>query len=112
MSRADFDLVRAALRREPWAVTEIGERMLCLPRFVRLIGRKLHVRIDEEEVTEISGSSFLIVWSKLSEFRGESRLESWAYRIVRWEIANALRRRDRAPKDSGRARSTRRKRAQ
>ena len=39
--------------------------------------------------------SLSVIWRKLPQFEGRSRLETWAYRIVVFELMNAIRRRSR-----------------
>ncbi len=90
--RADVDLVRQALRREPAALDRLTQRMLCVPRFVSLRHHQLGGGLSRESLEDATQDALTLIWRKLGEYRGEASLETWAFRCCDLDLRNALRR--------------------
>ncbi|MEO0652102.1 MAG: RNA polymerase sigma factor [Planctomycetota bacterium] len=57
--------------------------------------RRLGGALGQDALEEVVQNVMVNVWSKLGQFEGRARLETWVYRFCWLEMANALRRRDR-----------------
>lgn len=97
----DLVLVERVLAGERDAVDRFVERMRCVPRFVVVLNRSLGLGLHEADLDDLVQSALTIVWRKLGRFEGRARLETWVYRIVRWELMNDVRRRRREPEPGG-----------
>jgi RNA polymerase sigma-70 factor (ECF subfamily) len=60
----------------------------------RLVGSLQHLLGDADDALDVAQQTFLLAWSKLSSFRGESAFYSWLYRIAR-NVAHSEKRRSR-----------------
>lgn len=64
---------------------------------VKVYERKLHYHIrryvrDPEDARDVTQDTLLKIWQGLPQFRGDSQLFSWMYRIATHEALNFLRR--------------------
>jgi len=98
LASEDLELVRRALDRDDAALTELGQRLQCVPRI--LAARNAHAGrpLADEDVLEAAHEVIARVWSQLGQFRGQAALESWVYRFCEFELINAVRRKRRAPR--------------
>lgn len=78
---AELRFVRSVLAGDPRATELFVERMRCIPRFLHQRNGRLGRPLSPEEIADLSQEVFAALWSKLGEFRGDARLETWAYRF-------------------------------
>ena len=89
---ADLELVRATVAGDQAAIMRLGERMLCIARFLEVRNQRAGRPLDEEELADVVQDSLTVVWKKRAGFEGRARLETRAYRISALEWMNGLRR--------------------
>jgi RNA polymerase sigma-70 factor (ECF subfamily) len=84
------ELLEAARRRDPGAFEELVERThrRVYTLAYRLVG-------DRHEAEDVAQEAYLRAYRALPGFRGESRFETWLYRITANTAMNHLRRRGR-----------------
>ena len=56
-----------------------------------VFGLALHILGDREEALDVSQEVFLIIYRRMSTFRGESSLKTWIYSITANRVANRFR---------------------
>lgn len=88
---ADLGLVRAVLAQEPRAVEQFTARMKCLPRYVAVCNARAGRPLRTEEAEDTAQDVAILVWRKLSLYRGDATLETWAFRFCDLELRNAAR---------------------
>ena len=93
----DLDLVRATLRGDRSAVDRFVGRMGCVPRMLAVQNGRFGRPLDVEEVADLVQDVLVVIWKKLDQFQGRAALETWVYRVCRWELQNAIRRKRRQP---------------
>lgn len=99
---ADLALVRAACSRERHAMETLFERLACVPRIIGALNRSLGSPLDLEEQSDLVQDVLIVLWRKFEEYKGEARIETYAYRVCRFELLNAVRKkRRRRNLDSG-----------
>lgn len=92
-----LDGLRAEGARREEAVRELHALLLRAARFElgRRAGALAHVRGESREdlALQVADDAFVMVITKLGEFRGESRFSTWAYKFALYEAAVRVRRR-------------------
>lgn len=88
----DMEFVSNVLDREPSVVVAFLDRMSCIQRILAAKNRSLGSPLTATELEDVGQEVLLLVWRKLPDFRGHSRLETWVYRIAVLEYMNRLRR--------------------
>jgi RNA polymerase sigma-70 factor (ECF subfamily) len=92
-----LDGLRADGARRDEAARELHALLLRAARFElgRRAGALAHVRGESREdlALQAADDAFVAVVGKLSEFRGESRFSTWAYKFALYEAAVRVRRR-------------------
>jgi RNA polymerase sigma factor (sigma-70 family) len=81
--------VDAVLAGDPDARARLVARMVCLPRFVRSLNRR--VRMSQDDLDDLTQEAFRRFWSSLESFRCECSLEAWAFRVARSTTREARR---------------------
>lgn len=89
----DLALARAAANRDPHALERFAERMACVPRFVRALCNRDRAPLTQEDQEDIAQEAIASLWRRLSDYRGDASLETWAYRFTDLTYRNARRRR-------------------
>lgn len=95
MRESDLELVQAARSGRPESVEALLGRMRVVPRLLMAINVRLGWPLDDHEVEDVCQESVSKLWRKLDTFNGESTLETWFYGVARYELMNALRRKQR-----------------
>ncbi len=85
---SDLALVRAALKGDAEQREALGERLLLIPRIVRALNGRFGSKLSEQDLDDLSQDVFVIVWSKLEQFRGPGDLDPWVYRICQYRFQN------------------------
>lgn len=92
---ADLAIVRAACSRERHAMESLFERLECVPRIVGALNRSLGAPLDVDEQSDLVQDVLIVLWKKFEEYKGEARIETYAYRVCRFELLNAARKKRR-----------------
>lgn len=92
---ADYDLVQRVLRKEPAAIDEFEARMVCVIYFSKSLVRKKRVSLRPDDFEDLQQNVRLEIVKSLPKYRGESRLETWAYTICEHCVSRLIRKRDR-----------------
>ena len=95
--RADLELVRRVLAGRPAAVEAFVERMRCVPRILGARNARAGRPLAPEELADLAQEVFALLWNKLAEFRGEARVEAWAYPFCLLQFMNHVRKKTRRP---------------
>jgi RNA polymerase sigma-70 factor (ECF subfamily) len=91
----DLALVRAVLAGDPREVAQLGERLRCIARILRVLTLKHGRALLDDELADVAQDVLVIAWRKLPGYRGEVPLEGWVYGICGLELMNALRKKRR-----------------
>ena len=94
----DLELVRAAVEGEETALRQLCERLVCVPRMVASLNRRVGDALTHADLDDVGQDVVSRIWQKLPEFEGRSRLETWCYRFCFLTFMNALRRHQRRGK--------------
>lgn len=89
---ADRDLVARALAGDHDARGELAAQLESVPRIVRALQRASGSFVAAHDQADVEQDCVALVWRKLPAFEGRSRLATWIYRVVSFELRNALRR--------------------
>lgn len=92
---ADLALVRAVCARERSAMEALFRRLECVPRIVASLNRRLGSPLDTDERNDLVQDVLIVLWRKLDQYCGEARIETWVYRVCRFELMNAVRKKRR-----------------
>ncbi|MEL6715322.1 MAG: sigma-70 family RNA polymerase sigma factor [Planctomycetota bacterium] len=91
----DRALVARLQRGDPSAQDALVERLVCVPKLVRIRLRRHGVRPQAHLVSDISQEVFTLVWAHLDRYRGDAPLEAWVHGyVVRATAATVRRARD------------------
>jgi RNA polymerase sigma-70 factor, ECF subfamily len=93
----DLELVRDALQRQPQAIEGLIARLKCLPRMIAAQNASLGRPLASQDLEDVVQNSIAALWSKLAQYDGRVRLETWVWRFGYLELLYALRRRRRSP---------------
>ena len=86
-------LVERVVSGDSAAEGELIERMRCLPRIVQHIHEGAWPQLPSDDaLADIVQEAFGRVWSSLPSYRGDARLETWAYAFARNCYREATRR--------------------
>jgi RNA polymerase sigma factor (sigma-70 family) len=96
----DLRSVRGALAGHPADVETLVVRLRSVPRLLAALNARLGWHLDEAELADVAQETVVLVWRKLASFDASSSLETWFYGIARFELLNAIRRKQR--RDAGR----------
>lgn len=100
---ADLELAGAVLAGAPGALDRFVARLDGMFRFATVRNAQYGGPLTRQELEDCVQDSTITIWQKLGEFRGESSLPTWAFRICDFTLRNAgrkaLRRRAPAPED-------------
>jgi RNA polymerase sigma factor (sigma-70 family) len=77
--RTDLELVERAIGRDPAAVDEMAERLACVPGILRTKARRMGIRLDPDQLADLTQEAYEAIWRKLDTFAGHSKLETWAF---------------------------------
>jgi RNA polymerase sigma-70 factor (ECF subfamily) len=83
------------------AVGRFVERMACIPRLLAVINRRIRSPLRAEELVDVGQETFAALWRKVATYRGQARLETWAYRFCELELFAAVNRRRRQARGEG-----------
>lgn len=75
---SDLALVRAALDRDPAAIRHLADRAACVSGFLRRRAARLGMHLSPAALDDLAQDTYLDLWRKLTTYRGESKLETWA----------------------------------
>lgn len=89
---SDLDLVRAASRGCPRAVAQLLVRSHCIARILRARSHQLGLRLRREDFEDLQQDVLVVVFRKLSSYRGEASLESWLFGCCDLQLRNVRRR--------------------
>ena len=93
---ADVGLVARMLAGETHAHEDVTSRLECVPRIAAWLNQRISSPLTVHELQDVVQNSALVIWRKLPEFEGRASLETWVYRIVRFELLNEVRRKQRS----------------
>jgi RNA polymerase sigma factor (sigma-70 family) len=94
---ADLALVRAAVRGDVASIDELGRRLRCVGRILRVRSRALCGGLPELELQDLAQDVLVKVLAKLDHYAGRAALESWVFSFCEGELRNALRKRRSRP---------------
>lgn len=97
----DLEFVRRVRDGERAAVDRFVLRMRCVPRMLARQNARLGAPLDDGAVEDLVQDVLVVIWRKLDDFEARATLETWAYRICRLELWNAVRRARRNPQPLG-----------
>ena len=83
---ADHELAQRAVRRDSGAVQSFAERVACVPAFLRRCAQRSGVHLPPAALDDLTQETYLSLWRKLPDYRGESRLETWACGFAHIEL--------------------------
>lgn len=89
---SDRALVEGVLRREPWAVTALVERLRCIPRIVAVLNQRLGNGLGPEDLNDLTQDVLALLWPRLGSYNGQASLETWVYGFCLNAVRNAMRR--------------------
>jgi len=86
-NQTEASLARASVLRSAVKLAQGGDSA-AFESLVTLLQRQVHrwamtFARDEDEAEEIGQETFVLVYGKLSQYRGDSSVEAWIYQIVR-----------------------------
>lgn len=86
---SDLALVQAALRSERAALDEFGERLACVPSFLRSLLGPARAVLGGSDFDDFCQDVFAAVWRRLDTYDGRCQLETWLWgfcrkRVLRW----------------------------
>ncbi len=87
--QSDHRLVCKVREAHPEAIDAFLARLTCLPALVRGRAKEIGHQLTPNEVEEIVQNTFLVLWRKLDTYDGSSKLETWTYGIVVFEVFKA-----------------------
>jgi RNA polymerase sigma factor (sigma-70 family) len=87
----DVALCAAALRREGWAVDELGKRLACVPRFLDRLNARMGRRLSRHDIEDLVGEVCVTVLANVQRFHGRVPIEAWVHRICLFTLQNRLR---------------------
>jgi RNA polymerase sigma-70 factor, ECF subfamily len=90
-ARDDLALVQRILGGETAELAALAERLLCVPRALKLLDQKYGRQLGPEELGDLAQDVLVLVWRKLGDFEGLSTLEGWVYGMCALEYRSALR---------------------
>jgi len=70
---------------------DYGMRLLVDKYHVRIYHHIRHILISHDDANDVTQECFIKVWQNLKNFRGDSSLYSWIYRIATNEAINFIR---------------------
>lgn len=82
------ELVAAAATGDREAFTKLIRLMMN-----QVVALTYRMTGDQDAAKDLAQETFITIWQKLAEFRGESRFESWVYRIATNKTLNWLKQR-------------------
>jgi len=88
--RDDHKLVLRALSGEQPALTRVLERMRCIEHHLTGCMRPKSREGQDANSDDLTQEALLYAWQELETFRGEARLESWAFGIACKELARLI----------------------
>ncbi len=91
----DLALVQKALAGDAHANRLLMDRLVCVPRILSAENRCLGRPLDSHDLADVIGDTRLVVMRKLRSYEGRGVFEAWVFHICRFELLNALRRRQR-----------------
>lgn len=93
----DLRLATLAAGGDRSAVDAVVARLRCVPKFAAVCHLELGSPLDPAALEDAVQDALATLWAKLSEFRGEASLDTWAFRITDFTLRNACRRARRRP---------------
>ncbi|MBM4015947.1 MAG: sigma-70 family RNA polymerase sigma factor [Planctomycetes bacterium] len=88
----EVELVRRAVAGDELARTRLAPTLAAIPRIVQALQRASGRFVAPHDRDDVIQDCSALVWRKLPDFAGRSRLTTWLYRVVALELKNALRR--------------------
>jgi len=99
MPNSDLDFVaRVRLGRRDDVEAFVG-RARVIPGILISINARLGWPLRDHELEDVCQDTVARLWRKLSSFDGSSKLETWFYGVARFELLNAVRRKQRRRSD-------------
>ena len=86
---SDEDLIQQFIQGDNQAFDSLYDR------YVKLVYNRVHYRVPEEDVEDVTQEIFLAVLGSLSSFRGDSKFKTWIYTLTDHKIAEFYRKRSR-----------------
>ncbi len=85
-------LVRAVMANDPVASDAFWKRMRCITAFVSAANARRGHPLDADALRDVGQDVRTTLWRRLSGFRGDAGLETWAFRVCELQLRNAIRR--------------------
>lgn len=92
----DLEVVRGVLAGDPTHVAELGHRLACVPRILRVLNNRRGGMLSAHDIEDVSQDVVTKIWTKLETFVGFGTLEIWAHRFCYLEFMNRIRARRRS----------------
>jgi len=86
---SDDDIIQLIARSDKH---EQGMRLLVDKYHQRIYHHIRHILISHDDANDVTQESFIKIWQNIKNFRGDSSLYSWIYRIATNEAINFIRR--------------------
>lgn len=84
-------LVQRVLSGDPAALGPFQARMVCVPRFVRLLNARAGSVLGSADLEDLIQDVLVTVWRRLDSYRGDAALETWVFRVCDLLQRNAAR---------------------
>ncbi len=89
--------MQAMLRGEPAARDQVIARLACVRRILPALAHRRGGRIADHDLDDLAQDTLSRIYERLSTFRGEAKLETWAFEFCRLQLMNHWRRRPNEP---------------
>lgn len=87
-----MELVRGVIAEDPVAVDGFLQRMRCVTIFVTAANSRRGQPLDADSLRDVVQDVLTVIWRRISDYRGDAGLETWAYRVCELQMRNAIRR--------------------
>jgi RNA polymerase sigma-70 factor (ECF subfamily) len=87
----DRDLVANVLGGDAGALEVLIARLRCVPAFLAGRNGQFGRLLSAHELEDLVQDTLIAIWQKLSQYRGDARLESWVCQFSEFHLRNALR---------------------
>ena len=88
---ADQELVRAVLAGDPGAVTDLVQRLRCIPRILAALNRRRGGLLGAEDLDDLTQDTLALLWPRMESYTGQASLETWFYGFCFNGFMNAVR---------------------
>lgn len=91
----DLALVRGAVAGDAGALARLEERLRFVPRVLAVLNRRFGRALTDHDLEDVAQDAVIVIWTKLREYSGQARLETWLYPFCVNVLRNAGRKKQR-----------------